>query len=61
MNKLTVRGTEVSIQWNMERDDYISLPDIAKVKDSDNPQTHYLELHLNMLEVRYGNHSNPSL
>lgn len=45
----------------MERDDYISLPDIAKVKDSDNPQTHYLELHLNMLEVRYGKHSNPSL
>ena len=38
MNKLVVRGTEVSIQWNMERDDYISLTDIAKVKDSDNPR-----------------------
>ena len=37
MDKLIVRGTEVSIQWNMERDDYISLTDIAKVKDSDNP------------------------
>ena len=38
MDKLVVRGTEVSIQWNMERDDYISLTDIAKVKDSDNPR-----------------------
>ena len=38
MNKLVVCGTEVSIQWNMERDDYISLTDIAKVKDSDNPR-----------------------
>ena len=38
MNKLVVHGTEVSIQWNMERDDYISLTDIAKVKDSDNPR-----------------------
>ena len=38
MDKLIVRGTEVSIQWNMERDDYISLTDIAKVKDSDNPR-----------------------
>ena len=32
MDKLIVRGTEVSIQWNMERDDYISLTDIANVK-----------------------------
>ena len=38
MDKLIVRGTEVIIQWNMERDDYISLTDIAKVKDSDNPR-----------------------
>ena len=38
MDKLIVRGTEVSIQWNMERDDYISLTDIAKVKDIDNPR-----------------------
>ena len=38
MDKLVVRGPEVSIQWNMERDDYISLTDIAKVKDSDNPR-----------------------
>lgn len=38
MDKLVVRGTEVSIQWNLERDDYISLTDIAKVKDSDNPR-----------------------
>ena len=38
MDKLIVRGTEVSIQWNMERDDYINLTDIAKVKDSDNPR-----------------------
>ena len=38
MDKLIVRGAEVSIQWNMERDDYISLTDIAKVKDSDNPR-----------------------
>ena len=36
MDKLIVRGTEVSIQWNIERDDYIRLADIAKVKDSDN-------------------------
>lgn len=38
MDKLIVRGIEVSIQRNMERDDYISLTDIAKVKDSDNPR-----------------------
>ena len=38
MDKLIVRGTEVNIQWNVERDDYISLTDIAKVKDSDNPR-----------------------
>ena len=35
---MIVRGTEVNIQWNVERDDYISLTDIAKVKDSDNPR-----------------------
>ena len=38
MDKLTVRGTEVSIQWSMERDDDVSLTDIVKVKDSDNPR-----------------------
>lgn len=38
MDKLIVRGTEVNIQWNVERDDDISLTDIAKVKDSDNPR-----------------------
>ena len=38
MDKLIVRGTEVNIQWNVEQDDYISLTDIAKVKDSDNPR-----------------------
>lgn len=38
MDKLIVRGTEVSIQWNVEQDDYISLTDIARVKDSDNPR-----------------------
>ena len=27
-----------SVQWNSERDDFISLTDIAKLKDSDNPR-----------------------
>ena len=38
MEKLVVRGTEINIQWNPSRDDYISLTDIAKIKDSDNPR-----------------------
>jgi len=38
MDKLVVRGTEINIQWNPSRDDYISLTDIAKIKDSDNPR-----------------------
>ena len=38
MEKLVVRGTEISVQWNSSRDDFISLTDIAKLKDSDNPR-----------------------
>ena len=38
MDKLVVRGTEINIQWNPRQDDYISLTDIAKIKDSDNPR-----------------------
>ena len=35
MDKLVVKGAEISVQWNSERDDFISLTDIAKLKDSD--------------------------
>ena len=38
MDKLVVKGAEISVQWNSERDDFISLADIAKLKDSDNPR-----------------------
>lgn len=38
MEKLIVRGTEISVQWDIKRDDFISLTDIAKIKDSDNPR-----------------------
>ena len=38
MDKLVVRGPEISVQWNSSRDDFISLTDIAKLKDSDNPR-----------------------
>ena len=38
MDKLVVKGTEISVQWNSSRDDFISLTDIAKLKDSDNPR-----------------------
>ena len=38
MDKLVVRGTEINVQWNPNRDDYISLTDIARIKDSDNPR-----------------------
>ena len=38
MDKLVVRGTEINVQWNPIRDDYISLTDIARIKDSDNPR-----------------------
>lgn len=38
MDKLIVQGTKISVQWNPNRDDFISLTDIAKLKDSDNPR-----------------------
>lgn len=38
MDKLVVRGPEINVQWNPNRDDYISLTDIARIKDSDNPR-----------------------
>ena len=38
MDKLVVKGAEISVQWNSERDDFISLTDIAKLKDRDNPR-----------------------
>ena len=38
MDKLVVRGTEINVQWDLKRDDFFSLTDIAKIKDSDNPR-----------------------
>ena len=38
MDKLVVRGTEINVQWDLKRDDFLSLTDIAKIKDSDNPR-----------------------
>lgn len=38
MDKLVVRGTEINVQWNLKRDDFLSLTDIAKIKDNDNPR-----------------------
>ena len=38
MDKLVVKGAEISVQWNSERDDFISLTDIVRLKDSDNPR-----------------------
>ena len=39
VDKLVVRGTEISVQWNSSRDDFISLTDIAKLKDRTTPDT----------------------
>ena len=38
MDKLIVRGTEINVQWDLKRDDFLSLTDIAKIKDNDNPR-----------------------
>lgn len=38
MDKLVVCGTEINVQWDLKRDDFLSLTDIAKIKDSDNPR-----------------------
>ena len=38
MDKLVVRGTEINVQWDLKRDDFLSFTDIAKIKDSDNPR-----------------------
>ena len=38
MDRLVVRGTEINVQWDLKRDDFLSLTDIAKIKDSDNPR-----------------------
>ena len=38
MDKLVVRGTEINVQWALKRDDFLSLTDIAKIRDSDNPR-----------------------
>ena len=32
MDKLVVRGTEINVQWDLKRDDFLSLTDIAKIK-----------------------------
>ena len=32
MDKLIVRGTEINVQWDLKRDDFLSLTDIAKSK-----------------------------
>ena len=34
MDKLVVRGTEINVQWDLKRDDFLSLTDIAKIKDT---------------------------
>lgn len=36
MDKLVVRGTEINVQWDFKRDDFLRLTDIAKIKDNDN-------------------------
>ena len=41
MDKLVVRGTEINVQWDLKRDDFLSLTDIAKIKDSDKPDSHH--------------------
>ena len=38
MDELVVRGTEINVQCDLKRDDFLSLTDIAKIKDSDNPR-----------------------
>ena len=38
MEQMVVKGTPINVQWKQDRDDYISLTDIAKIKDSDNPR-----------------------
>lgn len=38
MEKLIVKGIEVNVRWDLNRNDFISLTDIAKIKDSDNPR-----------------------
>ena len=38
MDKLVVRGTEINVQRDLKQDDFLSLTDIAKIKDSDNPR-----------------------
>lgn len=37
MDKLVVRGTEINVQWDLKRDDFLSLTDIAKIKDETIP------------------------
>ena len=32
MDKLVVRGTEINVQWDLKRDDFLSLTDIAKLR-----------------------------
>lgn len=38
MEQIIVKGTPINVQWKQNRDDYISLTDIAKIKDNDNPR-----------------------
>ena len=38
MEQMVVKGTPINVQWKQDRDDYISLTDIAKIKDIDNPR-----------------------
>ena len=40
MDKLIVRGTEINVQWDLKRDDFLSLTDIAKIKDNDTFSCH---------------------
>ena len=38
MDKLVVRRKKINMQWDLKRDDFLSLTNIAKIKDSDNPR-----------------------
>ena len=33
MDKLVVRGTEINVQWNLKRDDFLSLTSLSTLTD----------------------------
>ena len=58
MDKLVVRGTEINVQWDLKRDDFLSLTDIAKIKDSDNPRYIIQNWLRNTNDMDYAGNSN---